>query len=346
MDRPTSASWRWPTSRSRAGHEAALLVQPQGVLDHEDVDLQREGGGGQGHARRCSTAAASRRRLTVDLFFDAFKPDASTEGDVVGIAGRADEAPAGQARHQRQEGAARPGCMFNWGEAWTFKSYVESLTIQYLRFAPTGKPIRMLAKLKLKQMEKETLPRAAAAAPTRAARTPPPSAWPASPATSCATATRCSRSPSRTTSDPTRWRAIAEANGIDDPMRLRRGAQLTIPDGRDLGACALAPGFQLKIGGADATPDLNVSEIRVEDNLMAPDTCTLRHAGAVRPERQRDDQVHLQGRRRPDGRPRRRRPSRGRWRRCSTARSCRWSPSSRRAAASSTRSAPTTAATG
>ena len=29
--------------------------------------------------------------------------------------------------------------------------------------------------------------------------------------------------------DPTRWRAIAEANGIDDPMRLRRGAQLTIP---------------------------------------------------------------------------------------------------------------------
>lgn len=39
---------------------------------------------------------------------------------------------------------------------------------------------------------------------------------------------------------------------------------------------ALSAGFQLKINGADATPDLNVSEIRVEDNLMAPDTCTLR----------------------------------------------------------------------
>jgi nucleoid-associated protein YgaU len=29
--------------------------------------------------------------------------------------------------------------------------------------------------------------------------------------------------------DATRWRVIAEANGIDDPMRLRRGSELTIP---------------------------------------------------------------------------------------------------------------------
>jgi nucleoid-associated protein YgaU len=29
--------------------------------------------------------------------------------------------------------------------------------------------------------------------------------------------------------DATRWRVIAEANGIDNPLALRRGAQLTIP---------------------------------------------------------------------------------------------------------------------
>ena len=29
--------------------------------------------------------------------------------------------------------------------------------------------------------------------------------------------------------DPTRWRPIAEANGIDNPMHLRRGTELTIP---------------------------------------------------------------------------------------------------------------------
>jgi nucleoid-associated protein YgaU len=29
--------------------------------------------------------------------------------------------------------------------------------------------------------------------------------------------------------DPTRWRAIAEANEIDDPLQLQRGRALTIP---------------------------------------------------------------------------------------------------------------------
>ena len=29
--------------------------------------------------------------------------------------------------------------------------------------------------------------------------------------------------------DPTKWRAIAEANGIDDPLHLTRGAVLSIP---------------------------------------------------------------------------------------------------------------------
>ena len=29
--------------------------------------------------------------------------------------------------------------------------------------------------------------------------------------------------------DATRWRTIAEANGIDNPMALRRGTQLSIP---------------------------------------------------------------------------------------------------------------------
>jgi len=30
--------------------------------------------------------------------------------------------------------------------------------------------------------------------------------------------------------NPTKWRALAEANGIDDPMRLRPGAVLIVPN--------------------------------------------------------------------------------------------------------------------
>lgn len=34
--------------------------------------------------------------------------------------------------------------------------------------------------------------------------------------------------------DPNKWRALAVANGIDDPMRVRPGTTLLIPDRRDL----------------------------------------------------------------------------------------------------------------
>ena len=33
----------------------------------------------------------------------------------------------------------------------------------------------------------------------------------------------------RTYGDAGRWRLIAEANGVDDPLRLRRGTPLTLP---------------------------------------------------------------------------------------------------------------------
>jgi nucleoid-associated protein YgaU len=38
--------------------------------------------------------------------------------------------------------------------------------------------------------------------------------------------------------DPTYWRAIAEFNGIDDPLRLASGTRLLIPPRRDAAALA------------------------------------------------------------------------------------------------------------
>ena len=79
--------------------------------------------------------------LTVDLLFDAYKPTLP-EGNVVGIAAelmkllQIKEGTGGGKRGRP------PQVQFIWGEAWTFMSYVESLTIQYLRFSPTGTPTR------------------------------------------------------------------------------------------------------------------------------------------------------------------------------------------------------------
>lgn len=164
--------------------------------------------------------------LTVDLLFDAFKPEID-QGDVMGIAAELMKLMQVKPGTSGKK-ACPPWVMFNWGEAWTFKSYVESLTIQYLRFAPTGKPIRMLAKLKLKQMEKEQLKGGGGGSNPRGQN--PTTVGLAGLASHVVRDGDTLQSIAFTHyHDPTRWRAIAEANGIDDPMRLRRGAQLTIP---------------------------------------------------------------------------------------------------------------------
>ena len=67
----------------------------------------------------------------------------------------------------------------------------------------------------------------ARAEPRRRTRRRAPT-WGSAP-TRSATATASPRSPTQHYRDPTRWRAIAEANGIDDPLHLKRGTVLSIP---------------------------------------------------------------------------------------------------------------------
>jgi nucleoid-associated protein YgaU len=101
-----------------------------------------------------------------------------------------------------------------------------SLTIQYILFHPNGEPIRATVDLELAQAEKAST---ASGSPGNQAQNP---------TTRAERGLRVHRvrdGDSLTSiaydayGDPTRWRTIAEANGIDDPMRLRRGRELNIP---------------------------------------------------------------------------------------------------------------------
>jgi nucleoid-associated protein YgaU len=166
--------------------------------------------------------------LTVDLLFDAFKPEIP-QGDVMGIAAELMKLLQVKPGSGGGKRARPPQVEFQWGGAWTFPSFVESLTIQYLRFAESGVPTRMLAKLKLKQAEKEKLPGSSAGGSNPRGQNPTTIGL-------AGLATHVVRDGDTLQSiafahyrDPTRWRTIAEANQIDDPMRLRRGASLTIP---------------------------------------------------------------------------------------------------------------------
>jgi hypothetical protein len=124
-------------------------------------------------------------------------------------------------------GGSVPGFVtFRWGAVELPKSVPVSLTIQYVLFHPNGEPIRATVDLELAQAEK-----ASTASSSSANR-------PQNPTTRAEQGRRVHRVRDGDSlpaiaydayRDPTRWRDIAEANGIDDPLHLRRGRELTIP---------------------------------------------------------------------------------------------------------------------
>jgi nucleoid-associated protein YgaU len=110
---------------------------------------------------------------------------------------------------------------FSWGSVTLPKAAPVSITIRYALFRPNGEPIRAFVDLELAQAE-DTNPPGKAQNPTTRAIT----------GLRAHTVRDGDSLPSiayGAYGDATRWRAIAEANGIDNPLRLRRGSELTIP---------------------------------------------------------------------------------------------------------------------
>jgi contractile injection system tube protein/LysM domain-containing protein len=123
-------------------------------------------------------------------------------------------------------GSVPPFVTFRWGSVDLPKSVPVSLTVQYVLFHPNGEPIRATVDLELAQAEKASTASSSGAD------------QPQNPTTRAQRGLRVHRVRDGDSlqsiafdayGDPTRWRPIAEANGIDDPLALRSGAELTIP---------------------------------------------------------------------------------------------------------------------
>lgn len=116
-----------------------------------------------------------------------------------------------------------PWVFFQWGSFSTasFIAYVQSVQATYTLFNPSGTPIRATCDLTITQIPLLTQGQNPTSGALEASRTHrvvagdtlQSLAW-------------------REYGDATSWRAIAIANDIDDPMRLKAGAELLIPASR------------------------------------------------------------------------------------------------------------------
>ncbi|MEX0761912.1 MAG: LysM peptidoglycan-binding domain-containing protein [Dehalococcoidia bacterium] len=114
-----------------------------------------------------------------------------------------------------------PWVRFHWGELYSFKAAITSLNINFTYFSSDGKPLRAAVQLELKQYEDE-------------------GKWPLQNPTSgtpevhrvhmVKAGETLDRIAAEHYGDPARWRLIAEANRVLDPLSLPPGTPLRIPE--------------------------------------------------------------------------------------------------------------------
>lgn len=157
------------------------------------------------------------RELTLQLLFDAtlLTPQVSVKD----VSGKLFAAMNASKNEGGAKNKARPPTLtFTWG-GFSFEGVAKSLTVQYQLFRPDGQPIRADVKLALMQWNVEG----------PAGQNPTTRSSGALGAHVVRDGDSLASIAYRVYGDPTQWRAIAEANGIDDPLRLRSGRALSVP---------------------------------------------------------------------------------------------------------------------
>ena len=168
-------------------------------------------------------------------------------------------------------GSAPKFLTFSWGSVKLPKAAPISISINYALFRPNGEPIRAFVDLELAQAEASTPPGQAQNPTTRGVaglRSHAIREGDSLPSIAYAAY-----------GDPTRWRAIAEANEIDDPLQLHARPGADDPEAGPMSATtekhvAL---YAVLVDGAQIDEELvrRIREIRVQNYLRLPDMCTF-----------------------------------------------------------------------
>jgi hypothetical protein len=165
------------------------------------------------------------RDMKVSLLLDQSLPnDGMSVKDITDKLFKMMEVPSGSGAGGA--GSVPPLVTFQWGEMIPFKAACTSLTIAFQLFKPNGTPIRADVQLQLTQAESAT----SASSGSAKKPTNPTTRSDGGLGVHVVKDGDSLQSVAHNTyGDPNRWRLIAEANGVDNPLHLRRGTALNLP---------------------------------------------------------------------------------------------------------------------
>ncbi|KQW45975.1 peptidoglycan-binding protein [Nocardioides sp. Root1257] len=165
-------------------------------------------------------AGATSGWLKVDLVFDTTKDGTAVTAHTGKIVDLMDVDPSLPGADEATSNVRPPTVTFHWGDLHSFKAVIEGLRLSFTYFSSAGVPLRANMELELRQYEKSQAfgaqnPTSGTPKPHRVHRVQP--------------GETLDRISARYYGDSTRWRLLASANGLEDPLAVRPGTMLTVP---------------------------------------------------------------------------------------------------------------------
>jgi hypothetical protein len=158
--------------------------------------------------------------MTLNLFFDTTsegKPVTKYTSKILKLMEVDKDLPG---TDEKTNNARPPWVKFHWGDWHSFRAVIASMQLTFTYFSSTGTPLRAKLDMSLTQYEEDLAfapqnPTSGTPRPHRVHRVQP--------------GETLDRIAAMHYGASTQWRAIANANAIEDPMALRPGAILSIP---------------------------------------------------------------------------------------------------------------------
>lgn len=154
-------------------------------------------------------------KLSLEMFFDASgKQDDAVVQRVKALFDCCTPTEASLKQHK----GSPPWVMFRWGELTGFHAYISSVQVKYTLFTAAGLPVRATCTVTLEEIAgnpPKQNPSSGGVVPRRVHV--------------LVEGDTLAGIAYREYGDPSLWRAVAAANGIDDPMHLRPGSSVLLP---------------------------------------------------------------------------------------------------------------------
>lgn len=159
-------------------------------------------------------------KLTLEMFFDAtLKHSDSVVESVEKLFSCC--VPVEKSRTSKKP--MPPLVVFKWGNLTSFPAFVTQVNAKYTRFAANGVPIRAVCTVNLEEMPAE-----------QGGQNPTSGVFNVERVHTMVTGDTLALVAYREYGDPNLWRALADYNRVDDPMRVRDGTAIMLPPAETL----------------------------------------------------------------------------------------------------------------